>query len=91
MILRLTFSSPDGFLLQRLSKINHEQQNFPEYHPQDYNSEGTNTDAVSLDKLSFHSTKEGQNLLHNLGPRFNNLEEICQDALKEKNIKLWLF
>ncbi|XP_058266774.1 cadherin-like protein 26 isoform X1 [Hemibagrus wyckioides] len=78
----------EDLLEMRLSKINHEQQDFPEYHPQDYNSEGTNTDAVSLDKLSFHSTKEGQDLLHNLGPRFNNLEEICQDAIKEKNIKL---
>ncbi|KAK3519463.1 hypothetical protein QTP70_030627 [Hemibagrus guttatus] len=72
----------------RLSKLNQEQQDFPKYHPQDYNSEGTNTDAISLDKLSFHSIKEGIDLLQNLGPRFNNLAAICQEAIKEKNIKL---
>ncbi|GAA6066228.1 cadherin-like protein 26 isoform X1 [Tachysurus ichikawai] len=88
MVFILIPSSPDGSLLQRLSKLNKEHQDFPEYHPQNYNSEGTNNDTMSLDKLSFHSNKNELDFLQNLGPKFNNLEEICQDAIKEKKIKL---
>ncbi|XP_047663486.1 cadherin-like protein 26 isoform X2 [Tachysurus fulvidraco] len=83
-----TFSFNMEDLLQtRLSKLNKEHQDFPEYHPQIYNSEGTNNDTVSLDKLSIHSAKNELDNLQNLGPKFNNLEEICKEAIKEKKIK----
>lgn len=69
----------------KISKLS--KEDFPEYQPHDYSSEGTNIDATSLDKLSIHSTGVDPDF-QNLGPKFSALEEICQQALKEKNIKL---
>ncbi|XP_034167983.2 cadherin-like protein 26 isoform X2 [Pangasianodon hypophthalmus] len=78
----------EDFLEMKLSKLSKELQDFPEYQPQDYSSEGTIINAVSLDKLSFGSTRDEPDLVRNLGPKFTTLDEICQKAIKEKNIKL---
>lgn len=61
-----------------------EQQDVLDCLPHYYSSEGTNTNAVSLDKLSFHSTGEE---LENLGPQFCILGEICLQGMKEKHMK----
>ncbi|KAF4077900.1 hypothetical protein AMELA_G00193270 [Ameiurus melas] len=75
----------EDLLGMKISKLS--MEDFPEYQPHDYSSEGPNIDAMSLDKLSIAST--GVDLdFQNLGPKFSALEEICQQALKEKNIKL---
>ncbi|XP_053338691.1 cadherin-like protein 26 isoform X1 [Clarias gariepinus] len=78
----------EDFIETKLSKLSMEQQDYPEYEPCDYSSEGNNVTNVSLDKLSFHSTGDDLDLLQNLGPKFNTLDGICRQALKEKNINL---
>ncbi|XP_053498914.1 cadherin-like protein 26 isoform X1 [Ictalurus furcatus] len=72
-----------GMKIAKLSK-----EDFPEYQPHDYSSEGTNIDTTSLDKLSICSNGDDLDFQQNLGPKFSALEEICQQVLKEKNIKL---
>lgn len=84
MFFMLIVCSPDDSLLQKLYKLSMEQQGFPEYQPHDYSSEGTNVGAVSLDKLSFHTTGEDLEFLENLGPKFCTLSEICPQGIKEK-------
>lgn len=85
-IFYLIISSPDDSLLQNISKLS--KEDFPEYQPHDYSSEGANIDTMSLDKLSICSNGDDLDFQENLGPKFSALEEICQQALKEKNIKL---
>lgn len=65
-----------------------EQPDFPEYHPHDYNSEGTNTNSVSLDKLSFQSKGDDLKFLQNLGSMFCPLGKIFQQRIKEKGMQL---
>ncbi|KAF4077904.1 hypothetical protein AMELA_G00193310 [Ameiurus melas] len=82
-----TFSfNMEDLLGKKISKLS--KEDFPEYQPHDYSSEGTNIDATSLDKLSICSTGVDREFQQTLGPKFWALEEICQQALKEKNIKL---
>lgn len=81
-------SSPIDSLLQKLHKLSVEQQDFPEYHPHDYSSEGINTSSVSLDKLSFQSIGDDLGFLQNLGSKFCTLDEIFQQRIKEKDMKL---
>ncbi|KAB5546046.1 hypothetical protein PHYPO_G00067590 [Pangasianodon hypophthalmus] len=75
-------------LERKLYKLSMEQQDFPECHPHDYSSEGTNTNSMSLDKLSFGSTGDDLGFLQNLGPKFCALHDIVQQRIKEKNMKL---
>lgn len=64
-----------------------EQQDVLDCLPYDYSSEGTNTNAVSLDKLSFRSMGGDLDPLENLGPQFCILGEICQQGIREKRMK----
>ncbi|XP_046724929.1 cadherin-like protein 26 isoform X3 [Silurus meridionalis] len=75
-------------LQMKLSKLSKDQQDLPEYHPHDYSSEGPNSSTVSLDKLSFHTSASHLELTQNLGLSFNTLNNVCRQALKEKNIKI---
>lgn len=83
----LIVSSPNDSFLQKLYKLSTEQQDFPEYQPRDYSTEGTNINAVSLDKLSF-SAGEDLDFLESLGPKFCTLGEICQQGIKKKSMKV---
>ncbi|XP_060794624.1 cadherin-like protein 26 isoform X3 [Neoarius graeffei] len=74
-------------LEKKLYNLSMEQQDFSEFHPHDYQNEGTNTTAVSLDKLSFHSTGDDLDFLQNLGPEFFTLDKIFQQGMKEKTMK----
>ncbi|XP_017342268.1 cadherin-like protein 26 isoform X2 [Ictalurus punctatus] len=76
----------EDLLRMKISKLS--KEDFPEYQPHDYSSEGANIDTMSLDKLSICSNGDDLDFQENLGPKFSALEEICQQALKEKNIKL---
>lgn len=81
----LILSSPDDSVLQKLWNLAMEQRNFPEDHPQDYSSEGTVTNELSMDKLSVCSTEDNDlDFLQDLGPRFCTLGEIVQQGIKQK-------
>ncbi|XP_053499954.1 cadherin-like protein 26 [Ictalurus furcatus] len=84
----LSVLNMEEHLERKLHKLSVEQQDFPEYHPHDYSSEGTNTSSVSLDKLSFQSTGDDLGFLQNLGSKFCTLDEIFQQRIKEKDMKL---
>ncbi|XP_017342265.1 cadherin-like protein 26 isoform X2 [Ictalurus punctatus] len=84
----LSVLNMEEHLERKLHKLSVEQQDFPEYHPHDYSSEGTNTSSVSLDKLSFQSIGDDLGFLQNLGSKFYTLDEIFQQRIKEKDMKL---
>ncbi|KAF7695857.1 cadherin-like protein 26 [Silurus meridionalis] len=74
-------------LERMLRKLSNEQQDFPEYQPRDYSSEGADANDETLDKLSFHSKGDDLEFLQTLGPKFSTLDEICHQGIKENNIK----
>ncbi|XP_053338693.1 cadherin-like protein 26 [Clarias gariepinus] len=73
---------------RKLYNLSVEQQDFPECYPHDYGAEETNNEVVTLDQLSVYSTEDNLDFLQNLGPKFCTLDMICQQGLKEKNMKL---
>ncbi|XP_062871150.1 cadherin-like protein 26 [Trichomycterus rosablanca] len=74
-------------IIQKLYELAEKQLDFPEYHPQDYSCEGMSSECA-LDQLSFSSGIDDLQGLKQLGPKFQTLEEICQEALQERNVKL---
>ncbi|KAJ8409010.1 hypothetical protein AAFF_G00240310 [Aldrovandia affinis] len=73
---------------RRLYVQKEDELDFPGYQPDVYTYEGTGSRCPSLDKLSLSSCGEDLDFLQHLGPKFNTLDGICRQAIKEKDLKL---
>ncbi|KAG9332555.1 hypothetical protein JZ751_014653 [Albula glossodonta] len=71
----------------RLCLQEEDQLDFPGCHPQIYAYEGTGNSCQTLDRLSVSNCGDQLEYLENLGPKFNTLGGICQQAINEKNPK----
>ncbi|XP_051515749.1 cadherin-like protein 26 [Myxocyprinus asiaticus] len=65
-----------------------EQKDYPEYSQRQYYYEGRGSDCESLDKLSTSNLGDNLDFLQNLGPKFNALGGICQQAIERRNVQL---
>ncbi|XP_077430635.1 cadherin-like protein 26 isoform X2 [Vanacampus margaritifer] len=82
----LTNRNISDHLNRRLSMIDGNSVNHPEYQPHEYVYEGEDSKCQSLDELSFSICAEDFQFLNDLGPKFKPFGSICNQIIQEKGM-----
>lgn len=73
---------------RRCNEVDGNVVDHPTYQPHSYAFEGDGSICQSLDKLSFHDMGEDFKYLDDLGPKFNTLGQMYDEAIKKKKVQL---